>query len=174
MRLGDAGDVNALAGDEDQLVEAELGGQHADGLHPGGAAAGGIGNPRRPADTTEVAVVPCDVAVDQLENVRVRAQWWRLGHDSLDDPRIDDLSPEEVGVEIGRREAVAALQVGSCRAEVQRALGVDGDVVVRHDADVVLGERVAEAESQPAEGAGRDVGDAVLGALDGRGHRRTR
>jgi hypothetical protein len=169
LRGCDAVDRDRLAGEQSELVEAAVGVDLGDRLHPLGPATARVGE-LVDAGVGQVLVVAGHVADDALADLRHRAGRWRIVEQVLDDPLVDDPLVEEVRVEVVDGKPVAALDVGAGRAEVlvARALGAHRHIGLGDRADVVLGERVSVAEAEPAEVLGQDVRNAVGVSADRR------
>src|SRR4051794_4437391 len=121
----------------------------------------------RSAQVVEQAVVAVDIASYGLLDLRRRPVRCRPGEQPVDDVRLGDGRPEDVGVAVAYGDTVAAHLVARVRAEPAAAPSFDGDVVGRHRAEAVLRERVAVAVAEAGEGVRRDVRAAVLRAGDG-------
>ena len=167
-RLGNAGHDDVLTGEQRQLVEAQVGVLLSDRMHPRSAVAARVLDPARPADVVQPAVVAGDVTAHPgAQRGRDGSRPGPDGEQLVDGVHLSHGRPEDVAVEVGDRDAVAPHLVRRGRAEPPRSLTLDAHVVRGHDAQVVLGERVAVAVADAAEVLAHDVRDAVLGPGDG-------
>ena len=165
--LCDAGHDDVLPGKQRQLVEAQIGIAGRDRVHPLGTMAGRVLDAGGSTDIVQVAVVTGDVTLHGGEDEGFGAERRRTGEKRVDDLRLPHLCPEDVGVEVADRDAVALHRVGLLRPEPAAAQPFDRDVVGRHRADVVLRKRVAVAVTQRAVVLRDDVRNAVLSPRDG-------
>ena len=163
-RLRDPLDDGVTAAQQHELVEAQITVQQGDRLHPGLAAAGRVGHAGRAADVREVGVVALDVPRLHL-HLGGRERLGQLLHHA----GVDDLLVEQVGLQVAGDDPVAALDVDAVRPEVPGPLGLDRHVVVRHRAQVVLGEGVPVAEPEAGPAVREYVRDPAGGVPDLRG-----
>ena len=115
----------------------------------------------------DVATVASGKAGAQLQQVV-----GLLGGEGVQLLLVEQEAEEEIGFQIGRRTKGAHDRCGFVRAEVARALAIEGYIGVGQHAQVVLGNGVAVAVAGAANGVGADVRNTVGGAFDGGAVRR--